>query len=118
MNEISIGEVKRKKRHLSDNSVSVKVGDALSYGSMHAVLLAGGGNAFIHAKDTVDHTSERYDKTFEPGTVQQSKAVDVHGQYYHKKVRMDAMVEVMPVGVAEAMDILSSGKIQPKGSDK
>ncbi len=118
MNEISIGEIKRMKKHLSDNSVSVKVGDALSYGNMQAVLLPGGGNAFIHAKDTVDHTSERYSKTCEPNTVKQSKLVDVHGQCYRKKVRMDAMTQVLPMGFTEAMDILSSGKIHPMGSDK
>ena len=119
MNEISIGEIKRKKKYLSDNSVSVKVGDALSYNSMQAVLLPGGGNAFVHAKDTVDHVPERFDrKTCEPDTVQQSKLVDVHGQHYHKKVRMDAVTQVLPMGFTEAMDILSSGKIRPARGDK
>jgi len=112
MQDETLGNGKRKKRNLSDNKISMKIGDTLTYEHGRCDLLGYGGSA-LFMKETVDlDTSQcakvRVDSDDQP----RDKVTDAIASYYPcKNITGKPTYDCYPSGISGMLDILSTGKL-------
>lgn len=104
---------KKKKSFLSDNRVSVKVGDAFTYKQGRHALLEGAGNSIRAMKETVDIETSQYAKDQDDvDDSPQTKNMDVIASYYScKNVIGTPTYPYTPTGISEMLAIMETGKI-------
>ena len=112
-------EGKKMKSHLSDSSISVKVGDAFSYKKDRPVLMEGAGVSVRMMKETVDIEAPWYvQKSVASSEFKQGKPTDAIAAYYPcKRVTGSRTPPAMLYGFSEVLNAVSTGKLHTGQED-
>ena len=111
MQDETLCNEKRKKRNLSDNKISMKIGDALAYEYGRYDLLGYGGSVLV-MKETVDLDVSQYVKVRSDFNNQhRDKATDAIASYHPRKnITGKPTYDCYPSGLSELLDTLATGK--------